>query len=152
MRFHGVIVAIALALLAERTPASTQCFIDVEMGPWTCNCTLNPVENTVCTNSTMKVTSGGNGGVSGSFPGLTVSASNWYAKEVSTGGSSCITAMVPPLHCAWWDYVFMVCVTTTVKEGLFWDTVETEVDVTLLTMNYRCEPVPMVVCAPEERP
>ena len=142
MRFHGFIVGVVLAALASSAWGSTKCWNDTEKGAWTCNCSGIEVQYTGCSSSTVEVKSGNEGGVTGTFPGLSVTAKQSYSQSVSTGASECISTTIPPHHCAWFEYHFEVCLTTWVEEHWYGDKVVSSLSATFLGKSFHCEPSP----------
>src|SRR6187399_2951241 len=116
MRFHGVIAGVVLAVMAASASGSANCWPDTEKGPFTCNCTDSAVHYTGCSSSDVKVMSGNEGGVTGTFPGLSGTAKWSYSQTVSTGDSECVASDIPPHSCVWWEYHFQVCITERIEE------------------------------------
>jgi hypothetical protein len=146
MRLTGVIVGLLLAIAAGKASAQS-CFFDTEVGPYTCNCSATvDMTLTTCSSASVTVKSGNEGGVTGTFPGLTGTAKAWYSTEATTSGSECGEVEIPPLHCAWWEYHFEVCISWRLQEGFLWDTWVKCVDAKFLGKNHFCEPMPLVAC------
>jgi hypothetical protein len=146
MRFHGVIVGVALALLAASASGADKCWTDTEKGPWTCNCTDSTVHYTGCSSSDVKVMSGNEGGVTGTFPGLSATAKWTYSLTVSTGDSECLTADIPPHQCAWLEYHFKLCLTQRIEDHWWGDSVVNCVTPTYLGKSLKSEPAPPGAC------
>ena len=146
MRFHGVMAAIALAVLAASAAGGSKCWVDTEKGPWTCNCTDSEVGYNACSSSTVKVMSGNEGGVTGTFTGLSGTAKWNYSVTASAGDSECVTAKIPPQSCAWWEYQFSCCLEKRIKEGLFFDSIEWCVTATYLGKSLVSAPAPPGTC------
>jgi hypothetical protein len=146
VKFHGFIVGVVLAVMAGSAWGGTQCLLDTEKGPYTCNCSDHEVQYQTCSNSTVKVTSGHQTGISWTFPGLTATASASYSEEASTGDSECITATLAPHSCAWWEYSFLVCITPELVEGFWGDKIVQHVTVAYLGKAFVSKPAPPGAC------
>ena len=142
MKFHGFIVGVVLAVMAGSAWAGTQCFIDIETGPFTCNCSDLGVEYTTCSNSTVKVTSGHQVGLAWTFPGMTATAAASYSVDVSTGNSECVKTTLPPGYCAWWEYTFLVCISHELVEGFWGDKIVPHTEVAYLGKTFVAKVVP----------
>ena len=137
MSFRGVIVA--LALFAASASAQS-CFIDTEVGPKTCNCSPESSPLKLCSSPDVQVMGGAQVRHTSGLSGLTASAAVPYIENTSVGASECVTAVLPPFHCAWWEYDFKVCVSMQITEGLLFDHVKVHVDITYVGKRFRCEP------------
>jgi hypothetical protein len=141
-------VVIAVLGLCAASASAEKCFTETEIGPMTCNCGPGAMGLILCSDTFVEVSGGPAVRHTSGLSGLSATASAPYLEMVPAGPSECAQATLPPYHCAWWEYDFEVCMSLWIREGLLFDHVEVDIDITYKGKHFHCDDAPSDACPP----